>query len=58
MMDPTYAAAQADGAGDPTTGLSIVIMLVGIFIVSCAALAEACSGRSNIITRALDRWSK
>jgi hypothetical protein len=40
-----------------TVLLSIGIMVAGIAIVVVASLAEHYSGKSNFVTRALNRWS-
>lgn len=57
-MDPTWAAAHSPDAGDPAALVSLSIMVAGILVVALAALLEHYSGRSNLVTRALDRWSR
>lgn len=57
-MDPVYAASRAADSGDPLIGVGAFILLAGALLVALAALAEHYSGRSNLVTRALDRWSR
>lgn len=57
-MDPLYAASRAADSGDPLVGIGAFVMLAGALLVALAALAEHWSGRSNLVTRALDRWSR
>lgn len=57
-MDPLYAASLAADSGDPLIGVGAFILLAGALLVALAALAEHYSGRSNLVTRALDRWSR
>lgn len=56
-MDPAYTAAWASDAGDPAALLSLSLMVAGLLVVVGAALLAHYTGRDNLVTRALDRWS-
>lgn len=56
-MDPVYGL-QASDFTDSAGAVSLTLMGLGLLVVTLAALLEHWTTRSNIVTRALDRWSR
>lgn len=56
-MDPVYGLQATDFDGLPQA-VGLCIMAVGVVVVTVAALVEHWTKRSNIVTRALDRWHR